>query len=383
MDGGGAEGGVVIVGDSPGKGNEVGDVFVTVVENVGRFARDGMGNKRAGGDGFRGIPDVGVEEGVVCATELLDAEVVIVDEALKRFLAILHRAHFDAAAHAVKGHGDYCVAGLPTDGAVLGVIGDGPNAGFGLDEGLIAIVVVLGREVVDGSVLVEVVGRVGFALGGGTVSDVIVGIGNIVCGNELVSNVVTVLFVVLRCAATEEVIGVDVSGISGVCNSGEEVAMGFVTPRDHIFVGIREGRFEVRPWQIRPLEAIGFRNAPRGGIIDNGLFPLVVHAVTHVPAEDVVVAGEGLRIEARDLLGGERTIGVVGKGGGAGGVGGGGLASHGVVGVGDVGGGVGVVDGKELAPVVVSISRDDAAGVGTGGEAAGVGVGIGEFISGD
>ena len=65
-----------------------------------------------------------MEEGVVCATELLDAEVVVVDEALKRFLAILHGAHFDAAAHAVKGHGDHGVAGLPTDGAVFGIVGD-------------------------------------------------------------------------------------------------------------------------------------------------------------------------------------------------------------------------------------------------------------------
>ena len=51
----------------------------------------------------------------------------------------------------------------------------------GLDEGLITIVVVLGREVVDGRVLVEVVGGVGLALGGRTVSDVIVIVGDIVC----------------------------------------------------------------------------------------------------------------------------------------------------------------------------------------------------------
>ena len=56
--------------------------------------------------------------------ELLDAEVVVVDKALEGFFAILHRAHFDAATHTVEGHRDHGVAGLPTDGAVFGVIGD-------------------------------------------------------------------------------------------------------------------------------------------------------------------------------------------------------------------------------------------------------------------
>ena len=65
-----------------------------------------------------------MEEGVVCALELLDTEIVIVDEALKRFYAILHRMHFNAAAHAVEGHSDDGIAGLPTDGAIFGIIGD-------------------------------------------------------------------------------------------------------------------------------------------------------------------------------------------------------------------------------------------------------------------
>ena len=59
-----------------------------------------------------------MEKGVVCATELLDAEVVVVDEALEGFLAILHRAHFDTSAHTVEGHRDHGVSGLPADGAV-------------------------------------------------------------------------------------------------------------------------------------------------------------------------------------------------------------------------------------------------------------------------
>ena len=126
--------------------HEVGDVFVAVVEIVGNFAGCWEKDERACGDGFRGVPDIGVEEGVVGATELLDAEVVVVDEALKRFLAILHRAHFDTSAHTVKSHGDHGVAGLPPDGAVLGIVGNRPNTCLSLDEGLIAIVIIFMRN---------------------------------------------------------------------------------------------------------------------------------------------------------------------------------------------------------------------------------------------
>ena len=83
-----------------------------------------MEDQRACGDGFRGIPDVGLINGVGGGAELLDAEVVVVDEALERFYAIPHRTHFDAAAHAVKGHDDHGVTGLPTDGAVFGIVND-------------------------------------------------------------------------------------------------------------------------------------------------------------------------------------------------------------------------------------------------------------------
>ena len=161
----------------------------------------------------RGVPDIGVEEGVVGATELLDAEVVVVDEALEGFRAILHRAHFDTAAHAVKGHGDHGVAGLPTDGAVFGIVDYRPNARLGLDEGLIShlahargrmysIVVVLGHEVIDGGVLIEIVGGVGLALGGGTVSDVVVIVGDLICGGQLIAGVVTILLVIDKNTAT-------------------------------------------------------------------------------------------------------------------------------------------------------------------------------------
>ena len=64
-------------------GNEVGDVFVTVVEVVGDFTHCGNENQGAGGDGFRGIPHIGVEEGIISTTELLDTKIVVVDEALE------------------------------------------------------------------------------------------------------------------------------------------------------------------------------------------------------------------------------------------------------------------------------------------------------------
>ena len=144
----------------------------------------------------------------------MDAEVVVVDEAEVRGnltgarLVVLH-----AAAKAIESHCDYGITGLPIYGAVLGVVGYAPDAGLGLDEGLIShlahargrmysIVVVLGREVIDGGVLIEVVGSVGFAFGGRAVSDVIVGIGNFVCGNQFIADVVTILLVIDKNTAT-------------------------------------------------------------------------------------------------------------------------------------------------------------------------------------
>ena len=97
------------------------------------------------------------------------------------FCATLHCSHFDTSAHAVKDHRDDGVVLFPEDGAVFGVVGYLPNAGRSLDKGLVSVSVVLRREVVDGGVLIEVVGSVGFAFGGRAVSDVVVGIGNFVC----------------------------------------------------------------------------------------------------------------------------------------------------------------------------------------------------------
>ena len=59
---------------------------------------------------------------------------------------------------------------MPADGAVFGVIDNRPNAGGGFDEGLVTVGIVLGRKVIDGGVLVEVVGGVGFVFGGASVA---------------------------------------------------------------------------------------------------------------------------------------------------------------------------------------------------------------------
>ena len=117
-----------------------------VVEVVGERGGGGKEDQWACGDGLRGVPDVGLEEGVIGAMELLDAEVVVVDEALEGFFAILHRTHFDAAAHAVEGHRDSSIAGLPTDGAVFGIVGNQPHAGLGLDTRLVAVIMIDCRQ---------------------------------------------------------------------------------------------------------------------------------------------------------------------------------------------------------------------------------------------
>ena len=104
--------------------HEVGDVFVAVVEVIREETRRRKEDQRTGGNGFGGIPHIGVEEGVVCALELLDTKIVVVDETLEGVGGGGLGAHFDSAAHAVEGHGDDGVALRPTDGAILGVVVD-------------------------------------------------------------------------------------------------------------------------------------------------------------------------------------------------------------------------------------------------------------------
>ena len=119
-----AKWGVLVMNGSAVDEDEVGNVFVAIVEVVGERGGGGKADQRTGGDGFRGIPHVGVEKHVVGTTELLDTEIVVVDEALEEVGVGGLGAHFDAAAHAIKGHGDHGVTGLPTDGAVFGIVND-------------------------------------------------------------------------------------------------------------------------------------------------------------------------------------------------------------------------------------------------------------------
>ena len=80
------------------------------MEVASNIVGGGEEDQRAGGDGFGGIPDVGVVKGVFGATELLDAKIVVVDETLDGVGGGRLSAHFDAAAKAVEGHGDHGVA---------------------------------------------------------------------------------------------------------------------------------------------------------------------------------------------------------------------------------------------------------------------------------
>ena len=135
--GDGAEGGVVIVGGDAvleGVVEDLGDVLVAVV-GVEEIEAPVLGthDERTRGDGFGWIPHkLGADGVAVGGIQPLDTEKVVVDEAEVRddltgtCLSIVH-----AAAHAVKGHRDDGVAGLPADGAVFGIVGDRPNAGGG------------------------------------------------------------------------------------------------------------------------------------------------------------------------------------------------------------------------------------------------------------
>ena len=214
--GGGAEGGVAVMNSTSLNIHEVGDVFVTVVEVVGEYTGGWEENQRPGGDGLRGVPDVGLIRDVVDTAELLDAKEVFVEETLLKVGSRRNRAHGDATAQTIEDHRDFRVAGAPMDGAILGIVQNRPNARLGLDEGLVSVRVVLGHEVVNRRVLIEVVGGVGLALGGRAVShlayargrmysDVIVDIGLVLSEDKLIADVVGMLTVVDKnTTATEE-----------------------------------------------------------------------------------------------------------------------------------------------------------------------------------
>ena len=128
--GDGAEGGVVVVrGDAVLRGvvEDLGDVLVAVV-GVEKIEPPVLGahGEWTRGERFRGIPDEDRADGIrVGGVQPLDAKEVVVDKAEVRGdlagagLLIVH-----AAPHAVESHGDDRVAGLPTDGAVFGIVND-------------------------------------------------------------------------------------------------------------------------------------------------------------------------------------------------------------------------------------------------------------------
>ena len=151
----------------------------------GGILLDGQG---AGGYGLGGIPCDEPETGVVGALAVATGylQIAPVEEAVAGGDNAVFRHHLGgAAAHVVvsTGHAHAIVVLCEKDGAIFGVIGDIPDTRAGLDAGLVAVVIVGGREdivrlVLDGGVLVEGVGRVGVARGAllldEAVSDVIV-----------------------------------------------------------------------------------------------------------------------------------------------------------------------------------------------------------------
>ena len=187
--GDGAEGGVVVVrGEAVLRGvvECLGDVLVAVM-SVKEIEVPILGthDKRSCGDGFGWIPHkLGADGVAVGGVQPLDTEKVVIDKTeVRSDLIILRLLIVHAAAKAVEGHRDNRITPCPTNGAVFGIVGNRPNTCLSLDERLVAIRIVLGREVVDRRVLVEVVDRVGLTLGGGTIADIVVIVGDLVCRN--------------------------------------------------------------------------------------------------------------------------------------------------------------------------------------------------------
>ena len=188
---------LVVRGDAAGGlvRDKVGDVLVSIVEvEEVVSARVALHPQGSSGDGLGRVPSKSKVNRVVCGgVQALDAEIAVVNKAV---MGIGDGTNgfdiFDAAAHAVEGHDDVGRAVGPLNGAVLGVVGDGPDAGGGLDEGLVSVKVELGEEcfsrrerrgrrVGNLGVLVEVVGGIGAVCaeieGQEAVADVVVMVG--------------------------------------------------------------------------------------------------------------------------------------------------------------------------------------------------------------
>ena len=328
--GGGAKRGIIVVGDGGvgrANGDDIGHILVAIVHQEGRGFTILPEGERARGDGLGGVPDeLLVDIPRLVGEELLDAEVAVVEEdGVGELRGAIHLTVGDAATEAVKGHRDDLRPLRPTDWPVLGVVLHLPNAGCGLDGGLIAVAVVLGHEVVDGGVLVEVVGSVALALGGGAIADVVVSVRDFVSRDELIADVVAVLLGVLGGAATKEVVGVGVGtddraiGL-GIDHLGEQVARGLITPRSRQPIGIGKRGLQVRARQVAPgkgLALIERGDTPGRAIITQGGSPRAIDAITRGAAVAIVVMGQRLGIEPRDGLAHQFADLVVGKDGGA------------------------------------------------------------------
>ena len=187
-------------------GDDIGDLFVAIVHQEGGGFAILLKGERTRSDGLGGVPDeLLVDMPQLVGEKLLNAEVTVVEENRVRHLRIAN--HFpieDPPPQTIEVHRHHSVPLRPANRPVLGIIHHLPNASRRLDEGLVAVRVILRDKVVDGGILVKVVGCVSFAFGSGAVADVVVIVGNIVCGDELIADVVGILLVVLGGAATKE-----------------------------------------------------------------------------------------------------------------------------------------------------------------------------------
>ena len=132
-----------------------------LVSIVGKIQPRSIGleeDKWSSSNRFGHIPDEGKVNGIaICGVKALNAQIVVIHETMvgvgfgrrglrpSRSFPVLH-----TPSHAVEGHDDVGRRGLraacPEDGPVLAVVLDGPYAGGGLDQRLVAVVVELGDE---------------------------------------------------------------------------------------------------------------------------------------------------------------------------------------------------------------------------------------------
>ena len=207
--------------------------------------------------------------------EVTNLQISVIDEPL---IVLRH-----AAPHSVVAHHDVSRAASPQDGAVFAIVGDRPNAGRGLHQRLIAVVVKIGDKHIftyrgNLRVLVQFIRdvcRVRAALEGCfAVADWVILIIVTVVGvdggdrvRKLAARVVSIRdnVVEFKCAATLAKLDATPRRVVGVVELGDDVGRGGVTnlqklvvrvvgPAGGESVRVGKGGFEVRVGQIGPLE---------------------------------------------------------------------------------------------------------------------------------